>query len=197
MDLHNALAITLSVATLALAAASALWWRRRRAAFGSALAIRGWQLSRSGDETTVAPTGGDWTITMTRSYAAQMSPPSTHVVVSTWTSPVPRAPGAALVAGPAPAPELRDLTVALLGSATPTMTRWLGIDRVSGGRPLSAVAGVDDRLLAFATAGYHPGCSLAGVADAVSAWCSRYGSEREQPAVSIDDTGVRVPQRRS
>ena len=184
--------VLILVAVLTLAAAAIGWWMRRQARFRSALAHRGWELTRSGDQTTVIPATGDWTVTMSRSYAAQMSPPSTHVVVSTWTSPIPTAPGAAMVAGPAPPAQLRDLTAALLGSMTPAMNHWLGIDRVGGGRPLSAVAGVDDRLLAFATAGYHPGGSLAGVADAVSAWCSRYGSEREQPAVSIDDTGVRV-----
>ena len=97
-----------------------------------------------------------------------------------------------MVVGPAPPPELRDLTVALLGSATPAMTRWLGIDRVSGGRPLAPLSGVDDRLLAFATDGYRPVGQLNGVADAISAWCSVYRSEREQPAVSVDDTGISV-----
>ncbi len=184
--------VLILVAALTLAAAALAWWMRRQAQFRSALAHRGWELTRSGDQTTVVPATGDWIVTMIRSFAAQMSPPSSHVVVSTWTSPIPTAQGAAMVAGPAPPAELRDLTVALLGSVTPAMTHWLGIDRVGGGRPLSPVPGIDDRLLAFATAGYHPGGSLAGVADAVSAWCSCYGSEREQPAVSIDDAGVRV-----
>jgi hypothetical protein len=189
MDLLTVFAI---LAALVLAATLAVWWMRRRAAFRSALAQRGWQSVRSGDETTVVPTSGDWTITTSRSFAAQMSPPSTRVVVSTWTSPIPRTPGPAMVAGPAPPPELRDLTVALLGSATPAMTRWLGIDRVSGGRPLVPLSEVDDRLLAFATDGYRPAGQLTGVADAISAWCSVNRSEREQPAVSIDDTGICV-----
>lgn len=189
MDLPIALAI---FAILVLIATLAAWGLRRRALFRSALAHRGWQTIRSGDETTVSPTGGDWTLTTSRSFAAQMSPPSTRVVVSTWTSPIPRTPGPAMVAGPAPPPELRDLTVALLGSATPAMTRWLGIDRVSGGRPLVPLSEVDDRLLAFATDGYRPAGQLTGVADAISAWCSVNRSEREQPAVSIDDTGICV-----
>jgi hypothetical protein len=183
--------VLILVAAPTLAAAALAWWMRRQAQFRSALAHRGWEPARSGDQTTVVPATGDWTVTRSRSFAAQMSPPSSHVVVSTWTSPIPTAQGA-IVAGPAPPAELRDLTAALLGSVTPAMTHWLGIDRVGGGRPLSPVPGIDDRLLAFATAGYHPGGSLAGVADAVSAWCSRYGSEREQPAVSIDDAGVCV-----
>ena len=166
MDLPIALAI---LAALVLLATLASWWLRRRTLFRSALAHRGWQTVRSGDETTVVPAGGDWTITMSRSFAAQMSPPSTRVVVSTWTSPSPRVEGAAMIAGPAPAPELRALTVELLGSATPAMTRWLGIDRVSGGRALAPLSGVDDRLLAFATAGYRPPGRLKGVADAIAA----------------------------
>lgn len=189
MDLLTAFAV---FAVGVLLATLAVWWMRRRAELRSALAHRGWQTTRSGDETTVSPNSGDWTITISQSFAAQMSPPSSRVVVSTWTSLVPRAQGAAMVAGPAPPPELRDLTVALLGSATPAMTRWLGIDRVSGGRPLVPLSGVDDRLLAFATDGYRPMGRLTGVADAISAWCSVNRSEREQPAVSIDDTGICV-----
>jgi hypothetical protein len=121
-----------------------------------------------------------------------MSPPGAHIVVSTWTSPTPRAEGAALVVGPAPPPELRSLTVALLGSATPAMTELLGIDRVSGGRPLQPLGSVDERLLAFATPGYPSPGRLTALAEAISSWCSRFGSEREQPAVTVDDSGVRV-----
>lgn len=181
-----------TVATIALAVSIAVWQTRRRRRFRSGLAQRGLQISRKGSDATVAPETGDWTVTMTRSFAAQMSPPGSHIVVSTWTSPTPRVAGATMIVGPAPPPELRNLTVALLGSATPEMTNWLGIDRVSGGRPLEPVPSVDERLLAFATAGYpHPG-DLAAVADAIGAWCSHYDSEREQPAVTVDEVGVRV-----
>jgi len=189
MDL---IVVVAAAAVLALTAVATGRWMRRRAVIRSALAHREWQLSRSGDQTTVIPATGEWTVTMSRSFAAQMSPPSSRVVVSTWTSPTPRTGGAALVAGPAPSPELRDLTVALLGSVTPAMTHWLGIDRVGGGRPLSPLTGVDDRLLAFATAGDRPAGSLTEVADAIGAWRTRYDAEREQPAVSIDETGVCV-----
>lgn len=193
MEMSAAAATALiAIATVVLAASLAVWHIRQRAAFRSALAKRGLQVSLRGDETTVTPETGDWTVSMTRSFAAQMSPPGSRITVSTWTSPTPRVAGAVLIVGPAPPPELRTLTVALLGSTTPAMTNWLGIDRVSGGRPLESVSLVDDRLLAFSTAGYpHPG-HLTGMADAISAWCSRYGSEREQPAVTVDDNGVRV-----
>lgn len=188
----NFVTALITIATVTGAISLGVWQLRRRAAFRSGLAQRGLQISRHGEVTTITPDAGDWSVTMTRSFASQMSPPGSHIVVSTWTSPTPRAEGAALVVGPAPPPELRSLTVALLGSATPAMTNWLGIDRVSGGRPLEPVPSVDERLLAFATAGYpHPG-DLIGVADAIGVWCSRYGSEREQPAVTVDDSGVRV-----
>lgn len=177
---------------LALGATLAVWLTRRRAAFRSALAQRDWQLSRSGEETVVVPASQAWTVTMTRSYAAQMSPPSTHIVVSTWRAESPRTRGPVMVVGPAPAAELRDLTISLLGSATPAMTHWLGIDRVSGGRALAPVPGADDRVLALATDGFRPTGTLAGVADAISTWCSVYDSEREQPAITIDDTGICV-----
>lgn len=184
--------ILVAIATVALAAALAVWQLRRRAAFRSGLAQRGLHINRAGDDTTLTPDAGDWLVTMTRSFAAQMSPPSSHIVVSTWTSPTPRAERAVLVVGPAPPPDLRKLTAALLGAATPAMTAWLGIDRVTGGRPLEPVRSVDERLLAFATAGYPPPGDLADVADAIGAWSSRFGSEREQPAVTVDDSGVQV-----
>lgn len=184
--------LILIAGVLVLGAGLALWLKRRRAAFHSALAQRNWQLSRSGEKTVVVPGTGAWTLTMTRSYAAQMSPPSTHIVASTWEAPNPRTPGPVMVVGPAPAAELRDLTVTLLGSATPAMTHWLGIDRVSGARPLAPVPGVDGRVLALATDDYRPNGKLADVAEAIGTWCSVYGAEREQPAVTIDDTGICV-----
>ncbi len=182
----------IAIATVVVAASIAVWQVRRRAVFRAALASRGLQISRSGNDTIVKPDVGDWSVTMTRAFVSQMSPPGTHIVVSTWTSPTPRTTGAVLVVGPAPPPELRELTIALLGSATPAMTGWLGIDRVSGGRPLEPVPSVDHRLLAFATAGYPSRGELSGVASAVTEWCSRYGTEREQPAITFDETGVRV-----
>lgn len=113
----------------------AAWAARRRAARLTGLDQRGLQIRREGDDTLVIPPTGDWTITMTRSFAAQMSPPSSHIVVSTWRSADPRIAGAALLVGPGPTPGLRGLTVALMESATPAMTHWLGIDRISGGAP--------------------------------------------------------------
>lgn len=177
---------------LVLAAAVLYWSLRRRAAFRSALEQRGWHLSRHGDATTVAPVAGDWTVTMSRSYAAQMSPPSTRIVTTVWTASTPAAPGAALIAGPAPPPQLRALAAELVGSSTPAMANWLGIDRLSGGLPLHAVPSADQRLLVFATRGYSPPGRLTDVADAISAWCEDHPSEREQPVVSINDAGVRV-----
>lgn len=198
-DIGRAMEMSTPVATalvvlvaVALGASVAVWQVRRRAAFRAGLAQRGLAIGRHGDDTIVTPASGDWTVTMTRSFVSQMSPPSTHIVVSTWACPTPSVPGAALVVGPAPPRELRELTVALLGSATPTMIGWLGIDRVSGGRPLSPVPSADDRLLVFATAGYPSPGDLAAVGEAISAWCSRYGSEREQPVVTVDESGIRV-----
>ena len=190
MDLFSTL--TVAAVALMLAAAVVLWSQRRRAALRSELAKRGWHHSRHGDTTTVVPATGDWTVTMIRSYAAQMSPPSSRVVTTVWSAPTPAVQGAALIAGPAPPPELRDLAADLLGSATATMTRWLGVDRVTGGMPLHSVASVDNRLLAFATEGYGSPGALTGVADAFSTWCQAYPAEREQPVVSINDAGVCV-----
>ena len=183
--------------TLMIAAAALAWSLRRRAAFRSALAQRGWQLSRHGQTTTVVPTSGDWTVTLARSYAVQMSPPGSRVITTVWGAPTPAVQAAALIAGPAPRPELRDLAAQLLGSATAAMTQLLGIDRVSGGRPLRAVSSVDERLLVFATegydsAGYRWAGALTNVADAVSSWCEVYPAEREQPVVSINDAGIGV-----
>jgi hypothetical protein len=178
--------------TLVFAAAVAAWWLRRRAAFRAALAQRGWHRIERGEIATVVPTDDDWTVTMTRSFAAQMSPPSSHVVTSVWSAPTPAVKAAALVAGPAPAPGLRELAAGLLESATPAMTQLLGIERVADGRPLRAVPSADPRLLVFATDGYGPAGSLTDLADAVSAWCTVHRAEREQPVVSIDDNGVHV-----
>lgn len=182
---------TLVVAAVALGVAAAvmLWWLRRRAAFDSTLAQRGWQLSRSGDATVVSSALG-WTITVNRSFAAQMSPPSSHIVVSTWTSPTPRARAGTLVIGPAPPPQLLDLAADLIGSAGPGMTRWLGIDNVTDGHPLGLVSHVDNRLLVLATENYEQTGPLTTVADAVSAWCDAYHGEREQPVLTVDDAGI-------
>jgi hypothetical protein len=188
----NFVTALVTIATVTGAISLGVWQMRRRAAFRSGLAVRGLLISRHGEITTITPDAGDWSVTMTRSFASQMSPPGSHIVVSTWTSPSPRADGAALVVGPAPPPGLRSLTVALLGSATPAMTELLGIDRVSGGRPLQPLGSVDERLLAFATPGYPSPGHLTGLAEAISSWCSRFGSEREQPAVTVDDSGCRV-----
>ncbi|MGD9618376.1 MAG: hypothetical protein AB7G47_11455 [Mycolicibacterium sp.] len=188
------LLITVAVVAVALGFAALLlsWSLRRRAAFRSALEQRGWQLSRHGETTTVVPAAGDWTVTMTRSYAAQMSPPSTRIVTTVWTASTPAAPGAALVAGPAPPAQLRGLAADLVGSATAAMTGWLGLDRVTGGLPLRAVPSADDRLLVFATQGYGPPGALTGLADAVSAWCEKHPAEREHPVVSINEAGICV-----
>lgn len=188
MDLPS---IVVVAGTVMIAAVVLLWSLRRRAAFRSALVQRGWQLSRHGEAKTVVPATDDWTVTMTRSYAAQMSPPSSRVVTTVWSAPTPAVQAAALIAGPAPRPDLRDLAAELLGSATAAMTHWLGIDRVSGGRPLREVPS-DERLLVFATEGYGPAGALTDVADAVSAWCEAYPAEREQPVVSINDAGIAV-----
>ncbi len=177
---------------LIFAAAVAAWWLRRRAAFRSALAQRGWRRFEHGENTTVVPADDDWTVTMARSFAAQMSPPSSHVVTSVWSAPTPAVKAAALIAGPAPDPGLRELAAGLLESATPAMTHLLGIDRVADGRPLRAVPSADQRLLAFATDDYGPAGSLTDLAEAVSAWCTVHRAEREQPVVSIDENGVRV-----
>ncbi|CAA0128370.1 Uncharacterised protein [Mycolicibacterium vanbaalenii] len=190
MDLLSNLLVV--AVALTVAASVWVWLLRRRGAFRSALAHRGWQRTRRGDTTTIVPATGDWTVTMSRSFAAQMSPPSSHVVTSVWSAPTPATHEAALVAGPAPDPQLGDLAAELLGSATPAMTRLLGIDRVSDGRPLRAVPSADRRLLVFATDGYGPVAALTGVADAVTAWCAVHRAEREQPVLTIDDTGVRV-----
>ncbi len=190
MDLLSNL-LVIAVA-LIVAAAVAAWWLRRRAAFASALAQRGWRRYERGEITTVVPTDDDWTVTMDRSFAAQMSPPSSHVVTSVWSAPTPAVKAAALVAGPAPDPEVRGLAAGLLESATPAMTHLLGIDRVADGRRLRAIPSADQRLLAFATEGYGPAGSLTDLAEAVSAWCAVHRAEREQPVVSIDDNGVRV-----
>lgn len=190
MDLLSTFAVV--AVALILAAGVLLWSLRRRAAFRSALEKRGWRYSRGGETATVVPATGDWTVTMTNSYAAQMSPPSSRVVTTVWTAPTPALQSAALIAGPAPRPELRDLAAQLIGSATATMAHWLGIDRISDGRPLHAVPSADDRLLVFATEDYRFPGPLTDVADAVSAWCRLYPAEREQPVVSIDDAGVRV-----
>lgn len=190
MDLIGPLLVV--VLTLVFAAAVAAWSLRRRAAFRSALAQRGWQRFKHGETTTVVPANDDWKVVVARSFAAQMSPPSSHVVTSVWSAPTPAVHAAALVAGPAPDPELRDLAASLLGSATPAMTHLLGIDRVADGRPLRPVPSTDQRLLVFATDGYGPAGALTDVADAVSAWCAVHRAEREQPVVSVGDEGVRI-----
>ena len=66
-------------------------------------------VEHGGDDATVVPAIGDWTVTVARSFAAQMSPPSTHVVTSVWACPTPATLGPVLVVGPAPPSELREL----------------------------------------------------------------------------------------
>ncbi|BBX17902.1 hypothetical protein CRI77_16385 [Mycolicibacterium duvalii] len=190
MDLSTTLVVI--AAALLLAATALTWWLRRRAAFQSALQQRGWRLRTDGDDTVVVPATGDWTLTMRRSYVGQMSPPGKHLVTSVWTCPMPATLGPVLVAGPAPPPELRELAAGLVGSVSPTVTRWLGIDRVSDGRPLRPVPAMDDRLLVFATDGIGPIGTLRAVADAIGDWCSVYETEREQPVLLLDRSGMSV-----
>lgn len=184
--------VLIAVAALLSAVALVVWLRRRRAAFAAVLSERGWQLSRSGDDTTVVPAAATWALTMTRSYAAQMSPPSTRLTVSKWRAPIPHTAGPVLVIGPAPPAEIRDLAESLINSATPRTARWLGMDRVTDGRRLITVRGTDDRLLVLSTDGYRPADMLTDVADAISTWTAVYRSDREQPAITVDNTGICV-----
>ncbi|MDY6998410.1 MAG: hypothetical protein SW019_17555 [Actinomycetota bacterium] len=190
MDVSTTLVV--AAATLLIAATTLAWWLRRRASFHAALQQRGWHVSTEGDDTVVVPVTGDWTLTMTRSFASQMSPPSTHIVTSIWTCPTPATLGAVLVAGPAPPPELRELAADLIGGAPPWISRLLGIDRVSGGRPLQPVTGKDDRLLVFASDGIGPTGTLRPVADALAEWCAVFTAEREQPVLTMDRSGLSV-----
>ncbi|MCX2932199.1 hypothetical protein ORI20_18150 [Mycobacterium sp. CVI_P3] len=165
--------------------------RRRRARFDALLGERGWTRLREGDCTTVRPEHGDWEVRTTRSFAAQQSPPSTHIVVSTWASAWPGHPGGAVLAGPSPPGPMRDMAIGLIGSLDGPLRGWLGLTRVGGGARLRPLSSADPRLLVLATVdGEVPG--LAGVADAVSTWCARYGGERDQPAVTLDTDGVTV-----
>ncbi|MBX7434391.1 hypothetical protein JDV09_20150 [Mycobacterium sp. Y57] len=188
------LSTTLVVGAVALLAAATVlaWWLRRRAALHSALDRRGWRITTGGDDTVVVPVSGDWTLTMSRSFAGQMSPPSTHIVTSTWACPSPATLGPVLVAGPAPPAEVRELAAGLIGSAPAAVTRWLGVDNVSDGRPLRAVPAMDQRLLVFVTDGIGPTGTMSAVADAISEWCSVFGADREQPVLTIDPSGLSV-----
>lgn len=187
----NASTTLVVVAVALLVSVTALtWWLRRRASFQSAIQQRGWRVSTNGDDTVVVPATGDWKLTMSRSFAGQMSPPSTHVVTSIWTCPMPATLGAVLVVGPAPPPELRVLATDLIGSAPAAMARWLGLDRVGSG--CSARPAMDDRLLVFATDGIGPTGTLRAVADAICEWCSVFDAEREQPVLTLDRSGISV-----
>lgn len=189
----NASTTLVVVAVALLVSVTALtWWLRRRASFQSAIQQRGWRVSTNGDDTVVVPATGDWKLTMSRSFAGQMSPPSTHVVTSIWTCPMPATLGAVLVVGPAPPPELRVLATDLIGSAPAAMARWLGLDRVGGGRALQPLPAMDDRLLVFATDGIGPTGTLRAVADAICEWCSVFDAEREQPVLTLDRSGISV-----
>lgn len=181
------IAVALLVAVTALA-----WWLRRRAWFHSALQQRGWRMHTRGEDTVVVPVTGDWTLTMSRSFTAGMSPPATHAVTSTFACPTPATLGARLIAGPAPPKELRDLAGDLIGAAPPALTRWLGIDEAGGGRPLRALPAMDERLLVFATDGIGPTGTLRALADAICDWCATFDEEREQPVLTIDGSGLSV-----
>ena len=62
------------------------------------------------------------------------------------------------------------MAIGLIGSLDGPMRGWLGLSRVGGGARLRPLSSADPRLLVLATADDDvPG--LAGVADAVSAWC--------------------------
>lgn len=190
MDLSTTLVV--AAATVLVVATALGWWLRRRASFTSALQQRGWRIDTCGDDTVVVPDTKDWTLTVSRSFAAQMSPPGTHVVTSIWACPMPATLGPVLVAGPAPRQGLHELAVDLIGSASPAVTRWLGLDRVSGGRPLEPVSAADDRLMVFATDGIGPIGTMRSVADAISEWGSVFDAEREQPVLILDRTGMSV-----
>ena len=190
MDVSTTLIVT--AVALLVAATVLAWWLRRRAAFHSALQQRGWRMTTSGDDTVVVPATGEWTLTMSRSFAGQMSPPSTHVVTSVWACPTPATLGPVLVAGPAPPSELRELATELVGSANAAVSRLLGLDRFTDGRPLRALSTMDDRLIVFATDGIGPSGTLRSVADAISEWCAQFGAEREQPVLTIDTSGLSV-----
>ncbi len=190
MDLSTTLVVA-AVTLLAIATALA-WWLRRRTWFHSALEQRGWNLTTNGDKTVVVPVTGDWTLTMSRSFAAQMSPPSSHIVTSVWTCPTPATLGPVLVAGPAPPAELRKLAAGLVGDAPPAITRYLGLDRVTGGRPLKEIPAMDERLLVFASDGLGPLGTMGAVADAITEWCSTFTSERDQPVLTMDKSGLSV-----
>lgn len=190
MDVSTTLVVVAAV--LLIAVTTLTWWLRRRASFQTALQQRGWRVGTDGDDTVVVPATGDWTLTMSRSFAAQMSPPSTHVVTSIWACPTPATLGPVLVAGPAPPSELRALAAGLIGSAPAPVTRWLGLDRVGGGRALQPLPATDDRLLVFATDGFGPTDDLRAVADAICEWCSTFDSEREQPVLTLDRSGISV-----
>lgn len=96
-----------------------------------------------------------------------------------------------MLAGPSPPGALRELAIGLIGSLDGPLPGWLGLTRVGGGARLRPLSSADPRLLVLATADDDvPG--LAGVADAVSAWCARFRAERDQPAVTLDTDGVTV-----
>lgn len=165
--------------------------RRQRAQFDALLTEHGWTRLRDGESSFVGPGDTDWTVRTTRSFAAQQTPPSTHIVVSTWSSAWPRRSDGAVLAGPTPPGPLRDVAVDLLDSLGGPMRGWLGLTRVGGGARLRPLRSADPRLLVLTTADSDVS-GLAGVADAVTGWCSRYGSERDQPAVTLDADGVTV-----
>ncbi|MCG7579995.1 hypothetical protein [Mycolicibacterium sp. OfavD-34-C] len=190
MDVSTTLVV--GALTLLVLATGLAWWLRRRASFHSALQQRGWRIETHGEDTVVVPVAGGWTLTMTRSFVGQMSPPSTHIVTSTWACPTPATLGPVLVAGPAPPGELRELATGLISTLPAPLADWLGLDRFGGERPLRALPAMDQRLLVFATDGIGPTGTMRNVADAIGDWCGRFDAEREQPVLTVDRTGISV-----
>lgn len=165
---------------------------RRRAALGRLLDERGWTVARDGETTIVTPATDTWVLRMRRAFATQQSVPGTHVVTSIWTAPQPRRAGGALLAGPSPPGPVREIAVALIGSLDAKLAGWIGMARVDGGQPLQTVLPSDPRLLVLGTTDTETPGMLSAVADAVAGWCARYPSEREQPAVSLSESGLEV-----
>lgn len=112
-------------------------------------------------------------------------------MVSTWSSPWPRLADGTILAGPTPPGPLRDLAVQLLKTANERVRGWLGLAKVSDGLQLRPLETADPRLLVLTTeATAAP--PLAALADAIDTWCTRFGAERDQPAVVFGSDGVTV-----
>ncbi|CAN5467054.1 hypothetical protein BH11ACT7_BH11ACT7_17900 [soil metagenome] len=166
---------------------------QRRARIGALMSAHGWVRSRRDDTTTITAGDDSWAVEITRSFASQQSPPSTHIVTSTWTDAAPRRSSLALVAGPSPPPEMRDIAISAFAALPGRLKGWLGMTRPVAGAGLQIAEEVDPRLLAFVTEGQaHATGSLTAMADAVDTWCGNYGREREQPAVSLNAEGIQI-----